>query len=331
MQKLSRRGMTGLAVVAAAALGLAAGPLRAASWDMPTPYPEATFHTQNIIQFAEEVTQATDGKLEITVHPAGSLIKHPEIKNAVRSGIVPIGEVLMSRLSNENPIFGVDSIPFVATDYSASQKLWRAARPVVADLLAEQGLKLLFAVPWPPQGLYTKEPVDAMDDLKGMKFRAYNAATERIADLAGAVPTQVEVPDLPQAFATGRVDAMITSPSTGYNTKAWDYVNHYYDTKAWLPRNITVVSQKAFDRLDAAAQEAVMEAADAAARRGLEMSRQETTEKTRLLEENGMAVHQPSEALIAGFEEIGQTMAREWAEQAGDRGKKILEEYRAME
>jgi len=331
MQKLSRRGIAVLAVAAAAALGLAAGPVRAASWDMPTPYPEATFHTQNIIQFAEEVTQATDGKLEITVHPAGSLIKHPEIKNAVRSGIVPIGEVLMSRLSNENPIFGVDSIPFVATDYSASQKLWRAARPVVADLLAEQGLKLLFAVPWPPQGLYTKQPVDEMDDLKGMKFRAYNAATERIADLAGAVPTQVEVPDLPQAFATGRVDAMITSPSTGYNTKAWDYVNHYYDTKAWLPRNITIVSQKAFDRLDSAAQEAVMEAADAAARRGLEMSRQETAEKTRLLEENGMAVHQPSEALIAGFEEIGQTMAREWAEQAGDRGKKILEEYRAME
>lgn len=325
------RRVAAMAVPAAAALGLAAGQAQAATWDMPTPYPEANFHTQNIIQFAEDVREATDGALDITVHPAGSLIKHPEIKNSVRGGIVPIGEILMSRLSNENPIFGVDSIPFVATDYAASQDLWRAARPAVSELLAEQGIKLLFAVPWPPQGLYTKEPVSQMGDLKGMKFRAYNAATERIADLAGAIPTQVEVPDLPQAFATGRVDAMITSPSTGYNTKAWDYVNHYYDTKAWLPRNITVVSQRAFDRLDAATRQAVMDAAEAAAKRGLEASEAETAEKTKLLAENGMEVHEPSKALILGFQAIGETMAKEWAEDAGEKGAAILEEYRSME
>lgn len=313
------------------ALGGAAAPAAAASWDMPTPYPEANFHTQNIKQFAEEIRSATDGALDITVHAAGSLIKHPEIKNAVRSGIVPIGEILMSRLSNENPVFGVDSIPFVATDYDQSQQLWKAARPVVSDLLAEEGLKLLYAVPWPPQGLYTKAPVGAMRDLRGMKFRAYNAATERIANLAGAIPTQVEVPDLPQAFATGRVDAMITSPTTGYNTKAWDYVTHYYDTKAWLPRNIVIVRQQAFDRLDAEVQEVVMEAAAAAARRGLDKSKSETAEKTRLLEKNGMQVHEASEALMSGFREIGATMAEEWTERAGQKGRRILEDYREMQ
>lgn len=318
------------AAAAVFATGLAAGPaLAETTWDMPTPYPDNNFHTLNIQKFAEDVKEKTGGELVIKVHPAGSLIKHPEIKNSVRSGVVPVGEFLMSQAQNENPIFGIDSVPFLATDYAASAKLWDAAKPAVDEALQKQGLKVLYTVPWPPQGIYTKQPIDKMDDLKGMKFRAYNTATERVATLAGAVPTQVEVPDLPQAFATGRVDAMITSPSTGANSKAWDYVSHYYDTKAWLPRNIIVVSDKAWRRLDEKTQQAVLAAAAAAETRGLEMSKQETEEKTKVLADNGMTVAQPSEALTQGFAAIGKTMTEEWAKTAGDAGKAVLDTYRA--
>lgn len=315
------------ASVAAIGFGLAAAPALAASWDMPTPYPDNNFHTQNIQQFADDVKERTGGDLTIQVHPAGSLIKHPEIKNAVRSGVVPVGEFLLSRLSNEDPIFGVDSVPFLATDYDQARKLWEASRPYIEDKLTEEGLMVLFSVPWPPQGIYTKQPIEKMSDLEGMKFRAYNAATERIAELAGAVPTQVEVPDLPQAFATGRVDAMITSPSTGANTKAWDYVNYYYDTKAWLPKNIVVVNEKAFRRLDESTQQAILEAAKVAEERGWEMSQKETKEKTEILAENGMTVQEPSEELRQGFARIGETMAEEWAQQAGETGQAVLSAY----
>jgi len=312
------------AVVFAASMTSAAF---AASWDMPTPYGDATFHTQNIRQFAEDVKAATDGDLTITVHSAGSLFKHPDIKDSVRKGLAPIGEVLISRLANENPIYGIDSIPFLATGYDDAMRLWDASRPAIEEALAEDGLKLLFAVPWPPQGLYAKQEIETVDDMQGLKFRAYNAATERLAQLAGAIPTQVEAPDIPTAFSTGRVDAMITSPSTGANSKVWDFLSHYHDTRAWLPKNMVIVNQSAFEELSADQQDAVRKAAADAENRGWEMSRTETREKTQVLADNGITVVEPSDELMGALRDIGKTMTDEWLEEAGDSGRKVIDTY----
>ena len=307
-------------------LGLS-GPSWAVTWDMPTPYGETNFHTVNIKQFADDVKAATNGALTINVHSGGSLFKHPEIKNAVRGGQVPIGEFLLSRLSNENPIFQVDSIPFLATDYDAAKKLWAVSRGTVGKLLDQQGMQVLFSVPWPPQGIYSKNKLDSVDGLKGVKFRAYNAATEQLAKLAGAVPTQVEVPDIPQAFATGRVAAMITSPSTGANSKAWDFVSHFYHTQAWLPKNIVVVSKKAFAELDAKLQQAVLKAAADAEVRGWKSSMAETDAKIKILKDNGMQVPTPSGELMGGLKGIGKTMTDEWVGKAGSDGSAIIKAF----
>jgi TRAP-type C4-dicarboxylate transport system substrate-binding protein len=302
----------------------------AVTWDMPTPYPDKTFHTENIAAFADEVATATGGELKITIHSAGSLFKHPEIKNAVRGGQVPIGEFFLSLLSNENPVFGADSQPFLATNYDEAKKLWDAQRPIVTALLDKQGLMPLFSVPWPPQGLYTKKEIKTVADLKGIKFRAYNATLELFANKIGAAPTQVEVPDIPQAFATGRVEAMVTSPSTGANSKAWDFVTHYTDIQAWLPKNIVVVSKKAFRKLDQKTQDAVLEAAKAAEVRGWEMSKKETAEKTAILKENGIVVVTPSVELMAGLKEIGAEMTVDWKKSAGAEGEELLKAYQGQ-
>ncbi|UUP16157.1 TRAP transporter substrate-binding protein [Nitratireductor thuwali] len=312
----------------ATAIGFATSAYSQTKWDMPVPYGDTNFHTVNITEFADDVKEATGGALQITVHANGSLFKHPDIKNAVRQGLAPIGEVLVSRLSNEDPIYEIDSVPFLATSYEDAKKLYDASKDALSTKLEEQGLKLLFSVPWPPQGLYTNKEVDSIDDLKGLKMRAYNASTERLAQLAGALPTQVEVPDLPTAFATGRVEAMITSPSTGANTQVWDFLTHYYDTQAWLPRNMVFVNQQAFDALAPEQQEAVMKASAEAETRGWEASKQETEEKTQILKENGIIVAPPSDELKAGLAEIGETMSEEWAEKAGAEGQAILEAYR---
>lgn len=314
--------------VAAAALGFATSASAQTKWDMPVPYGDTNFHTQNIAQFAEDVKTATDGGLEITVHSNGSLFKHPDIKNAVRQGLAQIGEVLGSRLSNEDPIYEVDSIPFLATSYDDAKKLYGASKDQLAAKLQEQGLQLLFSVPWPPQGIYTQKDISSVDDLKGLKMRAYNAATERLAQLAGSLPTQVEVPDLPTAFATGRVEAMITSPSTGANSKVWDFLSHYSDAQAWLPRNMVFVNKAAFDALPEDQQAAVLEAAATAETRGWEASVKETEDKTRILKDNGITVTAPSAELKEGLAAIGAEMSAEWAEKAGDEGKAVLDAYR---
>jgi TRAP-type C4-dicarboxylate transport system substrate-binding protein len=314
-------------IVSAAAAAMVSSSAWAVTWDMPTPYPDATFHTVNVHKFAEDVKAATGGKLEIKVHSAGSLFKHPEIKNAVRGGQVPIGEFFLSLLANENAVFGVDSVPFLATDYDQAKKLWAASRGEIDKLLDKQGLMILYAVPWPPQGLYTKKEINGIDDLKGLKFRANNPATTRLADLAGMVPTQIEVPDIPQAFATGRVDAMITSPSTGANSKSWDYLSNFYHTQAWLPKNVIVVNKRAFRKLDDDVQKAVLDAAAKAETRGWNMSMAETDAKIKILKDNGMKVFDPSPELKAGLKAIGDKMTAEWAEQSGEVGAAILKAY----
>jgi TRAP-type C4-dicarboxylate transport system substrate-binding protein len=312
------------AVLATSALAV---PAAAQSWDMPTPYGDSVFHTQNITQFAADVEEASD--LDITVHSAGSLYAHPEIKDAVRRGLAPMGEVLMSRLANEDPIFNVDSIPFLASSYDEARALWDASRPMVEEKLADQGLTLLFAVPWPGQSIYSQDPIESTSELEGASFRAYNAATERLAQLMGAVPTQIETGDIPTAFSTGRVDAMITSPSTGVSSQAWDFTSHYTDTQAWLPKNMVVVNTQAFEALDDATQQAIMSAAAEAETRGWEMSMAETDSAIATLEENGMTVSQPSDTLSDQLAEIGETMTDEWLEEAGEEGTEVVEAYEA--
>lgn len=303
--------------------------MAAMAWDMPTPYPDNNFHTLNIKKFAEEVRAATGGELQIRVHPAGSLIEHREIKDAVRGGAAPIGEFLLSLFANENAVFGVDSVPFLATDYFAARELWKVSRKTIVTLLDAQDLRVLFAVPWPPLGLLSAKPVYEVGALQGMKFRTYNATTERLAQLAGAVPTPVEAQDVPQAFTAGRVEAMIASPLTGVESQAWDYVNNFYNVQAWLPKNVVVINKQVFLSLDEPIQTAILNAAAAAEERGWQMSVNQTNENMQIMRNHGMTVADPAPALAQGLKEIGAVMTREWIERAGPDGAEIVRMFGA--
>ncbi len=313
-----------LASVTLVASLLAGTSFAATKWDMPTPYGDGVHHTKNVKQFAEDVKKATDGELNIVVHSGASLIKHPEIHRAVRTGQVPIGEMFMGLLGNDNPVYKADNIPFLASNFDAAKKLWEASRPAIEKALEKEGLKLLYAVPWPPQGFYTKKPVTKVADFKGLKMRAYSPTTSRLAVLLGATPTTVQTPEIPQAFSTGIIDAMVTSPSTGVSSQAWDFVSNYTDTQAWIPKNMVIVNAKAFKRLDEKTQKAVLDAAAAAEKRGWEMAMAETEAKTKILAEKGMKVAKPSAELIKELQAIGKTMGDEWVNEAGETGAEIL-------
>jgi TRAP-type C4-dicarboxylate transport system substrate-binding protein len=310
-------------------LGLAAGVHAQTTWDMPTPYPANNFHTENIQQFAAEVAQASGGKLKITVHPNGSLFKANEIKRAVQGGQAQIGELLLSSLANEDPLYALDTVPFLATSYAESMKLWQASRPAVEARLAKNKLKLLYAVAWPPQGLYSKTVLNSMADLKGLKIRSYSPTVARMIELMNAQPVTVQAADLTQAIATGVVSANLTSSATGYDSKSWEQLEYFFDVQAWLPKNIVFVSQKAFDALDPASQQAVRKAAADAEARGWKLSEEKTAWYVGQLEANGMKVMPPSEALRADLLKVGEKMTAEWAAKTGDDGQKILDAYRA--
>ncbi len=314
----------------AAALGLAYAATAAAQtkWDMPTPYPATNFHTENIMQFVGDVEKASGGKLKITVHPGASLFKAPEIKHAVQGGQAQIGEILISGYSNEDPIFGVDSVPFLAASYADAAKLWKASRKAIEARFAKQGMMVVYAVPWPPQGVYATKPIHSIADMKGLKMRTYNPYTSRIAELAGAQPVTIQVAELAQAMATGAVNANITSAATGYDTKAWEVVKNYYDTQAWLPKNIVFVNKQAFDGLDKTTQQAILKAAAAAEERGWKISEEKNKWYVEQLAKNGMTVAPPSPQLKADLMKIGDTMTAEWMKTAGPEGQAIVDSYR---
>jgi TRAP-type transport system periplasmic protein len=321
---MTKKLLTGLAL----ALSVALPAVAQTKWDMPTPYPETNFHTKNVKQFADEVNAGSAGKLTITVHSNGSLIKHPEIKRAVQTGQVPLGEVLISVLANESPLYAFDSNPFLADSYDESRKLWSAAKAPLTKRLDGQGITLLYSVAWPPQGIYAKKPLESIADLKGTKFRTYSPSTSRFAELLGAVPTTVQSPEIPQAFRTGLVDAMITSGSTGVDTQAWDYLSHYYDVQAFLPQNMVIVSKEALAKLDAATQKVVIDAAVRAEKRGWEASIAENDRVVKVMAEKGIKIMQPSAKMKAELGAIGKQMAEEWVKRAGADGEAILAGYR---
>lgn len=318
--------MTRMLVTLALGLTLSAA-TQAAEWHMPTPYPDSEHHTRNIRQFAADVETATEGALAITVHSGGALFKHPEIHRAVRSGQVPVGEMLMGLLGNDDPLFKLDNIPFLATDFEAARALWDASRPEVERVLDKQGLVLLYAVPWPPQGLYTKRPVNALADLSGTRLRAYSPLTSRLAELLGATPVNIQAPEIAQAFSTGIIDSMFTSASTGVSSQAWDFVDYYINARAWIPKNMIIVNKRAYRRLPERQQQALRNAAAQAELRGWEMAAEDARQKTRVLEQNGIEVRQPGEQLQRELRETGKRMVEEWLQETGQRGRQILQIY----
>jgi TRAP-type C4-dicarboxylate transport system substrate-binding protein len=318
-----KRFVLGLAAVAATGLVQAQS-----KWDLPSGYGANTFQVQNLQQFATEVDQATGGKLKITLHPGGSLYKANEIKRAVQTGQTQAGEFILSGAANENVLFGVDSVPFLASSYGESRRLYQAARPVQEKVLASQGMKVLFSVPWPGQSLYSIKPVQTPADLVGSKMRTYNPATNRIAQLLKAQPVTIQLAELPQALATGAVQTFLTSSASGVESKLHEQVKHFYPVNAWLPRNVTVVHQKTFDALDKATQEAVLKAAAAAEARGWAASEKLDGEYVRELAGKGMTISPPSDALKKELAAIGETMTAEWLKAAGPDGQAIIDAYR---
>ncbi len=318
--------MNKLALVLACA-AFSGSALSQTKWDLPSGYAPNTFQVQNLQWFAEEVDKATAGKLKITLHPGASLFKANEIKRAVQTAQTQAGEFILSGAANENALFGVDSIPFLATTYPAAKKLDDASRPALDKLLAGQGMKLLYTVPWPGQSLYSSKPVTALADLKGKKMRAYNPATTRIAELIGAQPVTIQLAELPQALATGGVDTFLTSSASGVDSKLHEQVKYFYDVSAWLPRNAVVVNAKAFDALDPATQAALLKAAAAAGERGWKTSEQKDGEYLKELAAKGMTVDRSSTKLKSELKAIGERMTAEWLKQSGADGKAVIDAY----
>ncbi|KKW69311.1 C4-dicarboxylate ABC transporter substrate-binding protein [Lampropedia cohaerens] len=314
---------------AIASLSLSPFALAQTQWDMATAYPAFNFHTQNNVQFAKDVQAATNGALDITVHSGASLFKAPEIKRAVQGGQAQVGEFFMVSFQNEWPLFGLDGLPFLASSWEDARKLYEAQKPALEKKLDQQNMVLLYSVAWPPQGIYTKQPITSAADLKGMKWRVYSPTTARIGELLGAQPVTIQEAELSQALATGVVDGLISSSATGADNKLYEHLKYYYNVQAWIPKNAVVVNKRAFNALDADTQAAVRKAAAEAEARGWEAAKAVDAKSIATLQDNGMVVEPGTEQLRRDLAALGQTIVQEWLNNAGDDGKTVLDAFHA--
>jgi TRAP-type C4-dicarboxylate transport system substrate-binding protein len=331
MSNLKLERVAASTLAAAAAWALTAATAQAEKWDMPMAYSATNFHSATGAEFAKCVTVGTGGDIEIATHPSGSLFKGADIKRAVQTGQAPIGERLLSGHQNENAIFGFDSVPFLATSFEDSARLWEAAEPTLTKVLDEQNLVLLYSVPWPPQGLYFKKEVNSVADMKGLKFRSYNTATARLAELAGMLPVQIEAAEISQAFATGVAESMISSGSTGYDRKVWESLTHFYEVDAWLPRNYVMVNKDIWEGVSDENRNVLRGCASLAEYAGNWRAIEYTQFTLNGLRAGGMTVGPAGEELTAELRDFGEIMTSEWMEQAGDEGKGIVDRYKASQ
>lgn len=315
---------------AAAVFAFTAAPALADKWDMPMAYSGSNFHSVTGAEFAKCVTTGTGGDIEIVTHPSGSLFKGADIKRAVQTGQAPIGERLLSGHQNENPIFGLDSIPFLASSFDEAAKLWKAAKPAMTEILADQNLHLLYSVPWPPQGLYFKREINSVADMKGIKFRSYNNATARLAELTGMLPVTIEAAEISQAFATGVAESMVSSGATGYDRKVWESLTHFYEVDSWLPRNYIMVNGDIWKKTSQANKNVINGCAQIAEYAGLWRSKEYTGFTLNGLRAGGMTVQPAGDMLKGELQDIGATMTTEWLSAAGSKGKAIVDDFRSM-
>ena len=320
-----------LAFAAAAAGLLAAGTAQAqVRWTLPSAYPADNFHSENLSAFAKDLADVTGGKLTINVYPNASLFPATAIKSAVRIGQAQVGEILISLHDNEDPVFGIDVVPFLAASYDEARRLWAASRPAIERKLAAQGLMVLFAVPWPPQGIYAKKEINSVADMQGLSWRVYNSGTERIAQIVGAYPVTIQAADLRQALATGLINAFMTSVATGYDSKAWETMSYFYDTQAWIPKNVTFVNKAAFDQLDKPIQDSLLRVAAAAEARGWWRSQDRTKWYGEQLAARGLKVLPPSPDLKEGLRRVGDQLTGEWLLKAGADGQAVIDAYKKL-
>src|SRR6476469_4656201 len=323
--------MNRLAAAIVTALAFALPASAQTKWDLPTAYPATNFHTENLQQFVTDVDKGSGGKLKIQLHPNASLFKAPEIKRAVQGGQAQAGEILLVNFENEDPLYGIDGVPFLATSCAESLKLYKAERKSLEEKLGKQGMMLLYTVPWPPQGIYTNRTLNSAADMKGLKWRAYSPATSRIAELVGAQPVTVQAAEVSQALATGVIDSYMSSGATGYDSKTYEQIKMFYDTQAWLPKNAVIVNRKAFDALDKPSQQALLKAAADAETRGWKLSAEKNGWYLDQLRQKGMTIVKPTEQLSADLRKVGNFMLADWQKKAGPDGKKVIDSFRTLQ
>lgn len=299
-------------------------------WSLATGLPDDNFFSKNYMQLIQDVETASKGELKIKYYGNNTLVKRDAIRRAIQTGQIQMGEVDFINLSNENPVFLLDSLPAFAPGYDDAWKLMEAQKPYAEKLFGERGLRIIAYAPWPGQGFYSKKPIKSLADTQGIKLRIYSKPTEKMAQTLGFSPVILPAAEVPQAFATGLIDAMFTSAATGVITQAWDNTKHFLFVGAMHSKQSLVVNDGAFKALSPALQKILLDAGAAATKRGWKMSEEQDEKDRKALARNGMTVTQSWPELDQKMAGIGAELIADWKKNAPPEALAVVTNFEKM-
>jgi TRAP-type C4-dicarboxylate transport system substrate-binding protein len=314
----------------AVALAVAAAGVQAEErWDLASAWPSGNFHVQNAMRFAEAVAKATNGDVRITVHPGGALgLKGPEMLVAVRDGQVAMADIQMNQQVGENPLWGIESLPYLATGYEELRKLQKYTRPEFEKLAGQYNQKILYIVPWPPQGVFSKVAFDAVPtQLKGVKIRTIDKNASDFFNKIGAVPLQMPWGDVVPALATGALDAVATSSTSGVDGKFWEFLAYCNRLNWQMNSQMVTVNLAAWKKAKPASQRTIEALAKKMEGEFWTVSQGEDEKNIATLKGHGMKIAMPSAQLKTTLNKIGAAMWDDYA-RASPGAKPVLEAYR---
>ena len=213
-------------------------------WDLSTAWPDGNFHTKNAKRFADEVRKVTGGAVDITVKAGGQLgFKGPEHLRAVRDGLVQMADVLSIQQIGDEPILGIEGIPFLASSADELKVLHKHIRPIYEKVAEQNGQNVLYMVPWPTQYLHLKIKATSIDNLKGVKIRVPNKGAQDLLAAVGMNAVLIPWGEVVPALASGAVDGVSTSAVSGVDGKFWEFLKVSHATNhTWSSQMVTINS-----------------------------------------------------------------------------------------
>ena len=326
---LNRRSIVAAALAGAALLTCSIPAYAQTTLNLSDVLPETNFMVTNAIKFADEVSAATDGQVNISVKAGGSLgFKGPDQLTAVRDGLVEMADINISQQVGVNPLFGVEGVPFLISSMEELKAYHAFVRPAFEELAAENNQKILYVVPSPAQYVYLKVEVDGIDDFAGIPVRGADKNTVDIVSAMGMAGVAMPWGELIPALASGRVEGVATSATSGVDGKFWEFMKYIYPTNHTWGSNMVTINLDAWNKLTPEQQAAIEEVAARLEPEFWEVSRQGDLASIKTMTENGMELREISPDLKAAMVERALALQAEFVARVPEAGP-IVEQYKA--
>ncbi len=251
---------TGLAVLGSAASRPSLA--QPARWSAATEYPASAMPGEGLSTFARLLAEASGGV--ITLQPAYDApdgLRSATIPAAVQAQRLTVGDAFAGALDGLDPVFQLSSLPFGATNAMEARRLYDAARPLYVAAFTRLGQRLLYSTPWPPSGIWCRNPVRTPADLQGLAIRTYDTASTAVFSRAGAAPLQISFADAMAGLHGGKLSAVLSSGDGGAGRKLWDELPHFTAIGYAMPLSFTTLNEAVYQTLTPALREAADQAA----------------------------------------------------------------------